>query len=64
MEKQLTVREVADRLQYGINKVYQLIEAGELPASNLSSGSVRPNWRVSVNDLDRFLAERKNTNNG
>lgn len=64
MDTNLTVKEVATKLQYGINKVYKLIEDGELPASNLSSGSVRPNWRVSVNDLDKFLAERKNTNNG
>jgi len=55
----LTPAEVADRLRFArADRVYEMINAGELLASNVGSGS-RPRWRVSEVELERFLARRE-----
>ena len=58
-EPLLTVRDVADRLQLSEWQVRALIRDKKLPAHNVSSGSVRPSYRVRVSALDTFLRMRR-----
>ena len=58
--KALSVDEVAERLGYGKAHIYKLIKMGELPAANFSSGTKQARFKVSSDDLDRFIASRKN----
>lgn len=49
----LTVGEVAATLRVSTMTVYRLINAGELPAARIGRS-----FRVQVEDLDRYLADR------
>lgn len=57
----LTVRDVADSL--GLSKpdpVLAWIKAGELKAVNIATSRAgRPTWRISADELERFLAARE-----
>ncbi len=55
----LTPRQVAERLQVSVDKVYAWIRRGELEAVNVSAGRGRPTWRVSEGALRRFLNSRR-----
>jgi excisionase family DNA binding protein len=55
----LTQKQVAERLIVSAEHVGDLIRAGLLRASNVGLGS-RPQWRISLVDLDAFLAARIN----
>jgi hypothetical protein len=56
----LIVSEVQSRLRFAKpDQVYALIKTGKLPASNVSPGSGRPCWRITVADLEAFLAGRR-----
>jgi predicted DNA-binding transcriptional regulator AlpA len=63
--KMLKVSEVSAILGIDSRRVWKLINNGELPAINLSSGTVRPKWQIESGDLQKFIESRKsNTNNG
>ncbi len=50
-----TVQEVADYLGVNHETVLALINSGELVASNVSSGTQRPRWRILASDVGKFL---------
>ncbi len=50
----LTIREVVDRSALSRRTIYSLIRSGELPSVKI--GGAR---RVREDDLDRFIAERR-----
>jgi excisionase family DNA binding protein len=50
----LTIREVAERLNISLSMAYRLVATGEI--SSYQIGSCR---RVSEEDLDAFLEERR-----
>ncbi|ELP34640.1 MULTISPECIES: helix-turn-helix domain-containing protein [Rhodopirellula] len=54
MSMLLTVKEVSQRLKISASLAYSLIAKGDLPSYQI--GSCR---RVSEEDLDRFLDERR-----
>ena len=55
----LTVKQVADRWQTGLDHVYELIRQGELPALNAAlSGSRNPRYRIRVEDVLAFENSR------
>ncbi|MHB8862053.1 MAG: helix-turn-helix domain-containing protein [Pirellulaceae bacterium] len=57
----LTVREVAERTGVGQETVLAWIGQGELRASDCSRHrSRKPRWRISDDDLQRFLESRGN----
>lgn len=58
--KALTVDEVAERLSMGKAHVYKLIKMGEIPFLNFSSGTKQPRYKISSEDLDKFINSRKN----
>jgi excisionase family DNA binding protein len=58
----LKVKEVAEILEVDKRRVWKMVNNGELPAVNLSSGTIRPNWRIESEDLDNFIKLRKNGN--
>jgi hypothetical protein len=52
---------VGDRLGVKTDIVLAWIAAGQLSAVNVASpDSTRPRWKISPEDLDRFLATRRN----
>jgi len=56
----LTVRAIAEPLKVKQDVVLTWIRRGELLASNVAaSGSRRPRWRVSREDLAKFLEARR-----
>lgn len=50
----LTPEQVAERLQVTIRTVYQWLADGDLPAFKLGRA-----WRISEEDLQEFLKQRK-----
>lgn len=61
MDKYLTASEVADLLNLSVPTIRLWIKDGKLPASDVSSGTGRPAYRIRREDLDTFLDERKTT---
>ena len=57
-EKFLSVREIAERLAVRPHVVLAHIASGSLPATDVSTTRTRPHWRISVDDLDRFMEQR------
>lgn len=60
IRKALTVNKVSEQTGFSRGKVVRFIESNELPAIDISSGTVRSHWVVYPEDLDRFIASRKN----
>ena len=57
----LTVAEVAAQMAVGSEQVLGWIHAGQLSASNVAAvGRKRPRWRIAPDDLESFLAARRN----
>lgn len=54
----LKIREVCDRLCVCRATVVRWIDSGRLPARNLAPGELRAMWRVTAQDLDKFIAQR------
>jgi excisionase family DNA binding protein len=52
-QRLLTAGEVAEQLRVSTMTVYRLIRRGELPAVRVGR-----NYRVRVEDLDRYLSEQ------
>ena len=50
----LTVKQVMSLLQISQKTMYRMIAGGKLPAYKLDR-----DWRITKEDLDQFLAERK-----
>ena len=50
----LTVKQMTSILQVSRRTIYRLIDNGHLPAYKLDR-----DWRITKEDLDQFLAERK-----
>jgi excisionase family DNA binding protein len=55
----LTVEDVTLELKVSTSQVYQWIDKGMLDAFNVGTGSIRNNYRIRRNDLDRFLESKK-----
>ena len=55
----LTVAAVADELGLTAHGVLALIHSGTLIASNISTGSKRPRWRIAADELSRWLTSRE-----
>lgn len=55
METMLTVRQVCERLQVSDQTVWRWIKSGKLPALSLGG---KAGYRISPDDLDRFLETR------
>ena len=55
----LTVAAVAAHIGLTAPPVLALIHSGEIPASNVSSGTQRPRWRVDPDDLALWLTSRQ-----
>lgn len=56
MNKTLSTREVADKLEMHINTIYRYISKGVLPAHKLGgNGHSRRHWRVKASDLESFV---------
>lgn len=53
MDKLLTIREVAERLEVTYSRVQQLMSAGRLKRETFDGGV-----RIRESELNRFLAER------
>lgn len=63
----LTPPEIARRLGCGHEKVLGWIRRNQLPAYNLNEDGQpesRPRWTVAIEDLEAFLATRRNQSNG
>lgn len=56
----LTPRQVAERYRMDVDKVYDMIRSGQLPAVDVSSrpGSRKPRYRIRRQDLEAFEASR------
>jgi excisionase family DNA binding protein len=55
MCQHLTVKQVAERWQSGLDHIYEMIRQGELPAINTAmSGSQTPRYRIRVEDVLAF----------
>ena len=57
--RRLRPSEIAADLAVDIHNVLAWINAGHLPAVNVSNGTKRPRWRVKPVDLDAFLEKRE-----
>lgn len=55
----LTVADVAARIGLTVPAVLALIHRGDITASNVSSGTQRPRWRVDPADLSFWLTSRQ-----
>lgn len=62
-EELLTVEEVARQLKVSTKRVYKLIQAGDLEATNIG-GEGRNIYRISRIDFNRYLQSRKVRRNG
>lgn len=58
-ERFLTPPKVGRILGCGADQVLDFIRRGELKASNLSNAD-RPRWKISPDDLQKFLDARSN----
>lgn len=58
--KILSLDEVAEKLGYGKPHIYKLIKNGELVAINFSSGTKQPRFKVAAEDLEKYIASKKN----
>lgn len=58
----LSPADIAERLKVSTDTVSAWIARGELPAVNASRNpkSRKPRWRVSPDDLEAFMAARRN----
>jgi excisionase family DNA binding protein len=54
----LTVQAAAQSLGVSESQVLALIRRGDLRAVNIGIGRQRARWRITIEDLDRFAAER------
>jgi excisionase family DNA binding protein len=55
----MTVRQVADQLAVDTATIASWIRSGQLKASNVGKGLIRPRWRIALSDLKAFLARRQ-----
>ena len=56
--RSLTVKQVAENLQLSDEQVLAWIKAGDLQATNVATGKVRPSWRISPAQLAAFERRR------
>lgn len=54
-----TVAEVSDHIDLSVPCVLALIHSGDIVASNVSSGTQRPRWRIADDELTRWLTSRQ-----
>jgi excisionase family DNA binding protein len=56
----LSVKQVAELLAIRRHGVLALIHSGELPAASIAlKANGRPRWRISPDDIERFIAKRR-----
>ena len=58
-ETYLTVDEIAERMRVARNTVINLIDRGELPATQFGR-----QWRVLASDLEEYLKRKRNVSRG
>lgn len=59
----LTTHQVAEKLGVSLLTVYKYIYNGELKASKLGMYNKRKHWRISEEDLDKFMRGSNKINN-
>lgn len=58
MSQLIDLFEVSERLGISPDAVATHIRAGRLKGVNVGNGSQRPRWKVSIDDLEEFVAAR------
>ncbi|WP_350494692.1 helix-turn-helix domain-containing protein [Roseiconus lacunae] len=58
MTRRYDIKQTAERLGCKRDHVNHLIEAGELPAIDISVGKVRKRWTIAVSDIEAFEQRR------
>ncbi len=56
MPEIITLQQVAEYLKFSKDKVYQLANAGKIPAIKIGK-----QWRFDKNDLGKWIDKHKNT---
>lgn len=54
----VTISDVMKRYSVSRSWVHKLISTNSVHAVNISPGCNKPNWRIDVNDLERYLSQR------
>jgi len=60
MEKYLTVEEVSQELRVSIDTVHRILNHKD-PKKRLIGSKIGGTWRISREDLDRYVESQKNT---
>lgn len=55
VDEVFSVKEISLLLKMSTAKIRRLIKSGKLKATNVSTGTIRPNWKVTRSQLDEFL---------
>lgn len=58
-ERVFTIAEAAERLGISVSEAYQHVDDGSLSAFRVGRGSVRRHLRVTDDDLERFVRDRR-----
>lgn len=61
-KRMLTVKEVSDYLNVGRATIYRMIKRKQFPAFRLTGG-VAGDWRINIEDLERWLRKKSLPNN-
>lgn len=60
MESLLSTKQIAAVLNVDIRSAQRIIANGRIPAKNVGSGHRKREWRVRLEDLQRFIATPDN----
>ena len=55
VEEIFSVKEISEILKLSTPKIRLLIKQGKLKALNISSGLIRPVWKITKTQLDEFM---------
>lgn len=59
IEEIFSVKEISEILKLSTPKIRLLIKQGKLEALNISSGLIRPVWKITKTQLDKFMGGGK-----
>lgn len=59
IEEIYSVKEISEILHVSMPKVRLLIRDGKLEALNISHGTIRPVWKITRTQLDKFMGGEK-----
>lgn len=55
-----TIQQAANRFGMSVERIRSMIEAGEIRAASIGTGTQRKAWRVEIASLDLWMAARTN----